>query len=201
MSDKNNKSNLVLKTKWGTARINNSGYYWITTYKDGNRGKLLHKLIWIEHNGPIPEGYVVHHHDHNKLNNNINNLELMTLSEHTTYHNKNMSDERKQKISKAMLGDKNPNYGGLSEETKTKMSKVKLGKRPNNFNPIIKIRKIKSKTSKQGYMWGAHPSTHEKQISLCSTNLNECIKKVVDFINGEKNTKGYTNYEIINSKL
>lgn len=36
----------------------------------------------------IPYGYQVHHKDHNHTNNHIDNLELLTASEHSTYHGK-----------------------------------------------------------------------------------------------------------------
>lgn len=32
--------------------------------------------------------YIVHHKDHNRLNNSVDNLELMTLAEHTKMHSK-----------------------------------------------------------------------------------------------------------------
>lgn len=31
---------------------------------------------------------IVHHIDHHRLNNNINNLQLMTTEEHSSYHSK-----------------------------------------------------------------------------------------------------------------
>ena len=34
----------------------------------------VHRLEWIKHQGEIPEGFVVHHKDENKLNWNIENL-------------------------------------------------------------------------------------------------------------------------------
>lgn len=42
--------------------------------------------IWEKVNGPVPEGYVVHHIDHNPKNNNIDNLQLMTRGEHIIHH-------------------------------------------------------------------------------------------------------------------
>lgn len=46
----------------------------------------LHRKIWIATYGEIPEGYIVHHIDGNKLNNDIKNLCLMTRSEHMKHH-------------------------------------------------------------------------------------------------------------------
>ena len=50
--------------------------------------KLKHRLIWEEHNGKIPKGFVVHHIDENKLNNDINNLELKSLKKHSSEHSR-----------------------------------------------------------------------------------------------------------------
>lgn len=47
----------------------------------------------------VPKGYVVHHKDFNKLNNCPNNLQKMTTSGHTIYHNRNQSLEERKKRS------------------------------------------------------------------------------------------------------
>ncbi len=47
---------------------------------------LLHREIWKHHKGSIPKGMVVHHVDHNPLNNDISNLALMTKQEHSIEH-------------------------------------------------------------------------------------------------------------------
>lgn len=46
----------------------------------------LHREVWKKHNGRIPEGYEVHHKDENSLNNEIENLELITIKEHKKKH-------------------------------------------------------------------------------------------------------------------
>jgi hypothetical protein len=40
-------------------------------------GDLLHRIVWERANGPIPEGMVVHHKDHDKTRNGLGNLELV----------------------------------------------------------------------------------------------------------------------------
>lgn len=40
-----------------------------------------HRLIWIYHNGKIPNNYTIDHIDRNKLNNKIENLRLATKSQ------------------------------------------------------------------------------------------------------------------------
>ena len=48
----------------------------------GSKYIFEHHHVWIEKNGPIPAGYIIHHRDNNKLNNNIENLECMTKTDH-----------------------------------------------------------------------------------------------------------------------
>jgi hypothetical protein len=49
--------------------------------------KRRHRELWIEHYGPIPEGYVIHHIDHDHSNNVIENLACMPRGQHNTHHN------------------------------------------------------------------------------------------------------------------
>lgn len=60
------------------------GYYPMINI-DG-KNILLHRYIWEKYNGVIPHGYVIHHKDENKLNWNIENLELMSAKDHGAYH-------------------------------------------------------------------------------------------------------------------
>lgn len=46
----------------------------------------VHRLEWIKHHGEIPDGYVVHHKDEDKTNWNIDNLELISRSNHVLKH-------------------------------------------------------------------------------------------------------------------
>lgn len=45
------------------------------------RWEFLHRAVWEEHNGPIPEGMIVSFRDSNKENCDISNLMLITKSE------------------------------------------------------------------------------------------------------------------------
>lgn len=47
---------------------------------------LLHRIVWQTERGPIPEGMDIHHKDHNKANNGIENLELQVEADHARYH-------------------------------------------------------------------------------------------------------------------
>lgn len=46
----------------------------------------VHRLEWIKHNGEIPNGYVIHHKNENKLDWDISNLELHSRSTHIREH-------------------------------------------------------------------------------------------------------------------
>lgn len=62
-----------------------SGYYLSTAKIDGNR-KRLHVYVWEKFNGPVPQGYNIHHFDENKNDNQIDNLMCMTKHEHHMWH-------------------------------------------------------------------------------------------------------------------
>jgi hypothetical protein len=47
---------------------------------------LIHRKVWIENNGEIPKGYIIHHKDGNKYHNDLDNLELLTYKEHRNIH-------------------------------------------------------------------------------------------------------------------
>lgn len=57
----------------------------------------LHRQIYIDTYGSIPEGYQVHHKDGNTLNNDIENLEALSALEHC--HKHPMSEEERKKRS------------------------------------------------------------------------------------------------------
>lgn len=48
--------------------------------------EALHREIWKEHHGPIPDGHLIHHTDGDPTNNDIDNLECITYAEHVERH-------------------------------------------------------------------------------------------------------------------
>lgn len=70
-----------------------SGYWLCTTLH-----KRLHIYIYEKHYGTIPKGMQVHHIDHNKDNNDISNLKLLTRKEHNALHKSEMTEEQKKKL-------------------------------------------------------------------------------------------------------
>lgn len=71
--------------KGRTGTISKNGYRVITI---NNRREYEHRLVWKQHYGEIPKGYHIHHINGNKLDNRIENLELINLSEHEKLHAK-----------------------------------------------------------------------------------------------------------------
>ncbi len=60
---------------------NGLGYLDIKLLKGGKRiHHYMHRLVWQTFVGEIPVGYEVNHKDHNKANNKLTNLELVTHS-------------------------------------------------------------------------------------------------------------------------
>ena len=51
-----------------------------------HKGVRLHRWVWEYHNGPIPEGYHVHHIDEDRHNNQLSNLALMPGLAHIKEH-------------------------------------------------------------------------------------------------------------------
>ena len=77
------------------ARSNNAqgGYGHITAKgyrrvwdKRERRLRMEHVLVWESKNGPVPNKMVVHHRDFDKLNNDIENLELVDALTHKRIH-------------------------------------------------------------------------------------------------------------------
>ena len=66
-------------------RIHN-GYMRVGLSRDNKlTGKLVHRLVWEAFNGPIPEDKEVNHIDEDKLNNRLENLNLVTRRENCVW--------------------------------------------------------------------------------------------------------------------
>lgn len=125
--------NKVLHTEWGTAKLQKTGYYRITSKKEGYANKHLHRLIFEKFYGmDIPKGFVIHHKNENKEDNCILNLQLMSKKQHQLHHNGGnkhwtynnpMSIETRRKISEAGKGRI------VSDETKKKISQFHKGRK------------------------------------------------------------------------
>lgn len=70
--------------------------YWISSECPKIRA---HVFVWEWHHGERPKGLHVHHKDHDKSNNKIENLELIGAAEHLQEH---MTPERRELCRKRM---------------------------------------------------------------------------------------------------
>ena len=175
-----------ITTKFGTARINHNGYWQISSSKEGNNGKRLHRLIYEDyHKLSLLKGTIIHHKDENKLNNRISNLELVTRLEHQRIHHKNkkLSEEHKRKLSESHKGLT------VSDETKKKMSESHKGKtlsyedrlrisKSRNTSGYYNVYKQKNSQYKQGFAWTYLYYDDGKRKKLSSTDFDKLEFKV-----------------------
>lgn len=97
-----------------------------------------HRFVWEQAYGPIPPNHVVHHKNGNKSDNRLENLELLTLSDHAKHHvdipflHKKLNEARARRV-KAILD-----------------SGVKTCPKCNEEKPLRDFPKCKSKAT--GYM-------------------------------------------------
>lgn len=73
-----------------------TGYYLSSKNIEGKRIRL-HRYVWQKHHGPIPSGFHVHHKDHDKDNNDIDNLILLSQSKHMSHHAHHLTEEQKER--------------------------------------------------------------------------------------------------------
>ena len=190
--------NAKIQTEYGTAQINPQGYLRIISGKEGNWGKYIHRLIFeefyqIDLNKELP-GFVVHHEDGNKLNNEIWNLNVMPMGEHTRHHflgernpnyGKKFSEETRKKMSDAQRGKK------LSEQTKQKLSEINTGKKHSIDNKIkisqsanttgyFRVSKMKNSNYSQGFTYRYTYTKNGKRKALTSTSIENLKRKVIE---------------------
>lgn len=167
-------------TKFGTVSINDKGYYRITSTKEGNHGKYLHRLIFEDFYGKTPQNCIIHHKDGNKRNNCIMNLQILPKAKHSSLHNKGEGNGMYGKG-----GELHPGYGlKHTIERKQKSSDSHIG----NCNQLNKtgyyrVHKRKDKKCKQGFIWTyrvelMQPNGKKFIKTIQRVNLNDLEKEV-----------------------
>ncbi len=69
---------------------------------------LLHKLVWEEAHGPVPQGYELHHLDGDKANWTLDNLKMLDRHTHQKIHRQARSTSISHKAG-TKAKDMNPN--------------------------------------------------------------------------------------------
>lgn len=107
----------VFNIKWYLNKSN--GYYSNCYIHKGKKiGRMLHRYTWEQFHGKIPKGKVVHHKDGCKVNNDINNLELINDRKHRKEHakgNHNALDKHTQKVIRIDKSGNKKLYNSLKE--------------------------------------------------------------------------------------
>src|SRR5574344_1871695 len=85
---------LGLEISWKYQYVDGNGY--LRNCEDRKNRYLVHRKIMEDYLGRELHSYeIVHHKDGNKLNNNINNLELTNRKEHINTHRKDLNGQHK----------------------------------------------------------------------------------------------------------
>jgi hypothetical protein len=191
----------------------------------GNRKVVrhyIHKLVAENFIGPIEDGYVVNHKDHNKLNNNIDNLEIISRKDNgkhwaSSHRSKNAGRKRTGFCGRGhrLIADKvyclecrkskqyNPPNTSVWKESIVPEYLISSdglvwSKKTNRI--------IKSATNKPGYKYvnlrvngktkpyAIHRLVAEAFIGSIPENM------VIDHINSDKSDNGFENLRITNRK-
>lgn len=72
-------------------KLNQDGYF---RKRLGDHIFMMHRFLWEYHNGPIPEGYEIHHKCNTRACCNVKHLELIEIKEHKSLTNATRYKER-----------------------------------------------------------------------------------------------------------
>lgn len=116
-----------------------NGYKYITLVKDGTRKNYyIHRLVAQAFIGDIPTGLVVNHIDHNRGNNCVDNLEIITQMQNTHHSRHLMKKPRPHK-------DKNFYIRFKDERYEVTVNRKYLGR----FTTIEQARKVRDEYIKK----------------------------------------------------
>jgi len=76
--------------------VQSTGRY-LASREKVNGERLLHRQVWVKHNGNIPKGYEIHHKDGDWKNNKIDNLECVLKADHAREHLKERQENPEQR--------------------------------------------------------------------------------------------------------
>lgn len=93
---------LAIYNGYSFRRDKKTGYY-LSSKPIGKHRKRLHVYVFECENGKITKGYEVHHKDHDKDNNEPDNLILLIKKEHLLLHSDELTAQQKEKRRKNII--------------------------------------------------------------------------------------------------
>lgn len=159
------------RNKYLTPKITNRGYLEYGLYGDDNKKYFIkaHRLFWTVVNGEIPEGLTINHIDENKKNNDLSNLNLMTITENNNWGTRNerakqsLTNGKRSKVLFALQDDKIKLIFPSLKEAK------RQGFKDGSICSCIKGRK----KHHRGYKW---QYMYDYLADLLEEYQNECIE-------------------------
>lgn len=98
--------------KYGTDK---DGYLRVVLSLNGQKTYIkVHQLVVEQFIGHVGEGFVINHKDGNKLNNNVDNLEITTVKDNTIHAHKNHLTSRERSVI-VMHDDITENFYSINE--------------------------------------------------------------------------------------
>jgi len=81
----------IIDEKMLKTQITRNGYEMVCLSRGNNKfTKRVHRIVADAFLGEVPDGLVVHHKDHNKLNNHLSNLEIVSKQKNTQEYYKTL---------------------------------------------------------------------------------------------------------------
>lgn len=141
----------------------------------------LHRYVWEKNNGPVPDGYHVHHKDLDKDNNDISNLGLMLGKTHEQLHGEitTADEDRVERMRKNLIKNALPKASEWHGSAKGRKWHSEHGK------DAWKKRKPKSKLCE--YCGSEFQSiTRRPNDRFCSNNCKSAWRRKQGYDNEER---------------
>jgi len=158
-----------------------SGHQMISTLKYGQ--KSAHQYSWfLKNNEFIKKPYCIHHKDENKLNNDVSNLDVISISEHIGIHSsKRWNTEKHKNFMIKLFNEKIKD--GSEDKRKNNIKKSWTDERKKSFSDYIKN------------LFESNPN-YKNSTKHCGNKNGRYIHELTsDFIyNESKKYREYTNF-------